>query len=156
MSWGTISFSSVVHGVSYSDRHAVNVVVWWYVGMLVELLFVHVQLTLKLRFYKVWHRAVWRMGTVSVKERFVSDFRAAGSIPCLWCQGFSTKSWEVMYRVLWFHYTYSTPRITSQKTIFSVLVLVRTSDHMQLQIWLFLFYISTIICGSLSSALLNR
>jgi len=82
MSWGTISFSSVVHGVSCSDRHAVNVVVWWYVGMLVELLFVHVQLTSKLRFYKVWHRAVWCKGTFFVKECFVSIFRTAESIAC--------------------------------------------------------------------------
>ena len=82
MRWETISFSSVLHAVSYSDRHAVNVVVWWNVGMLEELLFVYVQLITKLRFCKVWHSAVWCMDTLSVGEHFVSIFMAAESIAC--------------------------------------------------------------------------
>ena len=82
MRWGTISFSSVLHAVSYSDRHAVNVVVWWNVGMLVELLFVYVQLISKSRFYEVWHSAVWCMGTISVEEIYVSIVTAAESIAC--------------------------------------------------------------------------
>ena len=134
MSWGTISFSSVIHAVSYSDRHAVNVVVWCNVGMLVELLFVYVQLISKLRFCKVWHSAFWCMGTICVEELFVSSWQhRVYSLLC--CQSFSTKGCEVTYCVP----IHVERRTTSQKTVFSVFVLVRSLNHMQFHIWLSLF-----------------
>ena len=141
MRWGTISFSSVLHRVSYSDRHAVNMVVWWNVGMLVELLFVYVQLISKLMFYMVWHSAVWCMGTISVREHFVSIIRAAESIACCglraWARTAGTSS-----IVSWGSNTRTAPHNISEDSILGTCPCEIPKSHTTSNMTVFILHLS--------------